>query len=96
MKLHKLCNALDLARFSWKLEPCHLELLRYVLSAGEVTIMQILNEYPLTSPATTHKNLKHLIKSKLLTSVNSPDDGRIRLLGKGTKLNELFIELDRQ
>ena len=99
MKLDKLVSCIDEARDNWGLEPAHLELLQDILTAqkeiGEVTIMSVLENYLQTSPATTHKNLKLLLKKKLLTSVNSAEDGRIKLLGKGIKLNQLMTDLEK-
>lgn len=99
MKLDKFISCIDEARGKWGLEPAHLELLQDILTtqkeAGEVTIMEVLDNYPITSPATTHKNLKLLLKKKLLTSVNSAEDGRIKTLKKGIKLNELMSDLDK-
>jgi hypothetical protein len=95
MKLDKLIKSLYVARKEWGLEACHLELLYEILIAeiGETTIMSVLDNYPTTSPATTHKNLKLLLKKKILTSVNSAEDGRIKTLEKGIKLNELMSDL---
>lgn len=99
MKLLNLAATLNMVRKNYKLEPVHLELLNEVVLAnkhlnGKVTIMQILEAFPLTSQATTHKNLQMLLKKKLLTTVNNPDDGRIKLLKTGTRFAELVGQLE--
>jgi len=99
MKLINLSATLKMVRKNYKLEPVHLELLNEVVLAnkhldGKVTIMQILEAFPLTSQATTHKNLKALLKKKLLTTVNNPEDGRVKLIRTGSKFTDLVNELE--
>jgi DNA-binding MarR family transcriptional regulator len=99
MKLINLSATLKMVRKNYKLEPVHLELLNEVVLAnkhlnGKVTIMQILEAFPLTSQATTHKNLQMLLKKKLLTTVNNPEDGRIKLIKTGAKFTNLVNELE--
>jgi len=99
MKLLNLAATLNMVRKTYKLEPVHLELLNEVVLAnkhldGKVTIMQILEGFPLTSQATTHKNLQMLLKKKLLTTVNNPDDGRVKLIRTGVKFTELVGNLE--
>ena len=99
MKLINLSATLKMVRKNYKLESVHLELLNEVVLAnkhlnGKVTIMQILESFPLTSQATTHKNLKILLKKKLLTTVNNPEDGRIKLIKTGAKFTDLVNELE--
>jgi len=99
MKLLNLAATLNMVRKTYKLESVHLELLNEVVLAnkhlsGKVTIMQILEAFPLTSQATTHKNLQMLLKKKLLTTVNNPEDGRVKLIRTGSKFTNLVNELE--
>lgn len=99
MKLLNLTATLRKVRKEWKLEPVHLELLTEVVSSNKalsnkVTVMQIIDNFPQTSRATTHKNLKMLLKKKILTTVNNPEDGRIKLLRTGAKFTELVSTLE--
>jgi len=99
MKLLNLVATLNMVRKTYKLEPVHLELLNSVVLAnkhlsGKVTIMHVLEAFPLTSQATTHKNLQMLLKKKLLTTVNNPEDKRIKLLKTGAKFTELVGNLE--
>jgi DNA-binding MarR family transcriptional regulator len=99
MKLLNLTATIHKVRKEWKLEPVHLELLTEVVMANKatnnkLTVMQILDSFTLTSQATTHKNLKTLLKKKLLTTVNNPEDGRVKLLRTGVKFSELVGTLE--
>jgi hypothetical protein len=50
--------------------------------------MQVLEEFPYTSPATTHKLLKELIAKKIL-AIGTNLDGRKKELVKGNKWEDL-------
>jgi DNA-binding MarR family transcriptional regulator len=99
MKLLNLVATLNMVRKNYKLESTHLELLNEVVLAnkcldGKVTIMQIIENFPHTSGATTHKNLKILLRKKLLTTVNNPEDGRIKFIKTGAKFTDLSNNLE--
>jgi hypothetical protein len=91
VKLEKFLNKVKLVDDKYRLKPINLLLLNHVLEEykkGEVTIMQILEEFPYTSPATTHKLLKELIAKKVL-AMRGGKDGRTKELVKGTKYEDL-------
>jgi hypothetical protein len=91
MKLEKFLNKVKLIDDKYRLKPFSLLLLNHVIEhnkKGEVTIMQVLEDFPYTSPMTTHKLLKELIAKKIL-AVGSNLDGRKKELVKGTKWDDL-------
>jgi hypothetical protein len=91
MKLDKFLNKVKLIDDKYRLKPFSLLLLNHVIEhnkKGEVTIMQVLEDFPHTSPMTTHKLLKELIGKKIL-AMQSGKDGRKKELVKGTKYEDL-------
>jgi hypothetical protein len=61
---------------------------------GEVTIMDVLNGFWRTSPATTHTYLKKLIAKKILTAKPCKDDARRKAIQKGAKFDEFIAYLE--
>jgi hypothetical protein len=91
MKLDKFLNKVKLIDDKYRLKPFSLLLLNHVIEhnkKGEVTIMQVLEDFPHTSPMTTHKLLKELIAKKIL-AVGTNLDGRKKELVKGNKWEDL-------
>jgi hypothetical protein len=74
----------------FSISPDELHLLSFIMSNGMVTITPILEAYQdHASPATTHKRLGELIKTKILTKTVSDKDTRIKTLAKGSMYNDL-------
>jgi hypothetical protein len=61
---------------------------------GEVTIMDVLNGFWRTSPATTHTYLKKLIAKKIFIGKQSKEDGRRKSVQKGAKYDEFIAYLE--
>ena len=55
----------------------------------EVTITLLLDKYDYTSPATTHKRLDDLLKTKLVKKRVSNEDSRIKTLEIGDRYSAL-------
>lgn len=93
MKLEMLTDFVDELKYLYKMDLSELLLLSYVVNAikknGEVTIMNILQNYPFSSQMTTHGRIKHLIKQEMLAKEIEVNDGRIKKLVKGKKYEDL-------
>jgi DNA-binding MarR family transcriptional regulator len=90
MKFDKFIAKLKGAQAKFSITALDLIIISEVASSKEkVTIMDFLEGFWRTSPATTHKAIKALAKKKLLKVTNDSEDGRIKLLTVGEKYNEL-------
>jgi hypothetical protein len=77
----------------FSISPDELHLLSFIVGNwkdGVVTITPILEAYQdHASPATTHKRLGELVKTKILTKTVNDKDTRIKTLAKGSMYNDL-------
>jgi DNA-binding MarR family transcriptional regulator len=89
MKFDKFVAKLKGTKDKFGLEPVELIILDEIVRKGEVTIMAFSNGFQQTSPMTTFKHIKNLIKRKLIRLESSPTDGRVKLLREGAKFKEL-------
>lgn len=97
MKADKVLNKIKVAQDKYGIDPLGLLILEYVISewrAGDVTIMNILTDFWRSSRATTHKYLKVLLDKKILCAKQSKEDGRKKLVLKGTKYDEFISFLE--
>jgi hypothetical protein len=95
MKLKQLGDALTLAWNEFGLDGIDILMLHEVVTAqgagGEVTIMNMINNFSFSSPATAHKKIKRLCDKHLLIKVGDTVNLRLKRLEKGARYDE-FIE----
>lgn len=93
MKLKQLTEALVKTHTALGLDAIDLMLLRIITDKlkleGEATIMPIIEEFSLTSRATTHARLKKLIKSGFVSWDSDENNLRVKLLKRGDKYQDL-------
>ena len=93
MKIDKFVGKLKGIEDKFGISPMALMVLDFIFKEqrkGIVNIMQVLNGFNQTSPATTHMHLKTLITKKILNSKFDQVDGRQKVLSNGFKLDALI------
>lgn len=97
MKADKVISKIKISQDKYGIDPRSLMILGYVMDewkAGEVTIMNLLENFWRSSRATTHTHVKKLFAKKILCVKQSKDDGRKKLIEKGTKFDEFIAFLE--
>lgn len=93
MKLDQLTDALMVAHTELGVDAIDLMLLSTITSKlkleGEATIMPVIENFGLTSQATTHARLKKLIKNGFISWDSDENNLRIKLLKRGDKYHQL-------
>jgi hypothetical protein len=97
VKADKLIAKVKGAQDKYGVDPTSLLIVDYVMEnwkSGEVTIMNLLEGFWRTSPATTHTYLKKLIAKKILMAKPCRDDARRKEIQKGAKFDEFIAYLE--
>lgn len=93
MNLEQLTNALIKAHMEMGVDAIDLMLLHTITdklkAEGEATIMPIIENFSLTSRATTHARLKNLIKNGFISWDSDENNLRVKLLKRGAKYDKL-------
>lgn len=93
MRLEKLADALYALRGGFGLDGTDVmvlgDVMRLKKSAGEVTIMEIVDGACAASPATIHARIKRLCDEGLLAKVEREGNMRYKLLEQGPRYIEL-------
>jgi len=97
MKLKQLGEALSICSDEFGLDGIDLLLLYAAMKTkaetGEVTIMNFIENFAYTSPATAHKKIKQLCNKQLLIKVEDANNLRLKRLEKGDKYDEFIKRL---
>lgn len=92
MKLEKLAAAISAVK-AYKLDAIDIVILDEVMRtkrvAGEVTIMEIVDNSTAASPATVHARIKALTNKKLLQKTQHSTNLSYKILEKGTQYDDL-------
>ncbi|WP_396189654.1 MarR family transcriptional regulator [Flavobacterium sp.] len=97
MKADKILAKIKGANDKFGVDPTSLLIVDYVVEnwkSGEVTIMNLLEGFWRTSPATTHTYLKKLIAKKILVSKQSKEDARRKHIEKGAKFDDFIAYME--
>ena len=97
MKADKLIAKVKGAQDKYGVDPTSLLIVDYVMEnwkSGEVTIMNLLEGFWRTSPATTHTYFKKLVVKKIFIAKQSKEDGRRKIILKGAKFDEFISYLE--
>ena len=93
MKLDQLANALMRVHAELGVDAIDLMLISTIANKlrqeGEATIMPVIENFGLTSQATTHARLKKLIKNGFISWDSDENNLRIKLLKHGDKYHQL-------
>jgi hypothetical protein len=97
VKADKLIARVKGVEDKYGVDPTSLLIVDFVMEgwkAGEVTIMDVLNGFWRTSPATTHAYLKKMITKKILVTKPNKEDARRKSVLKGIKFDEFIAYLE--
>lgn len=93
MNLEQLTNALIKTHTELGVDAIDLMLLHTITNKlrieGEATIMPIIDNFGLTSRATTHARLKNLIRNGFISWDSDENNLRVKLLKHGAKYDKL-------
>ncbi len=97
MRLKQLGEALTVCSNDFGMDGIDLLLLYTAVKTraetGEVTIMNFIDNFTHTSPATAHKKIKQLCDKHLLIKVGDDKNLRLKRLEKGAKYDEFIKRL---
>jgi hypothetical protein len=95
MKLDKLAQGIALARWQFNLDATDILVLDYAASAikerKSVTIMEIVDQSGIASPATIHARIKQLCDQRYFDKIAHPTNMRYKMLEFGPAYTR-FIE----
>jgi hypothetical protein len=98
MKLSKLALAISSVRNEYGIDATDLlvlnDIMRVKHTAGEVTIMEIVDKCKAASPATIHARIKSLCIKGMLIKVEHASNLRLRMLEKGPNYDKLIDILE--